>query len=129
MAALGVPISRWPTYSAAPTSPNCPRAQMLADGQVVAVLAVVDQFADRLEDHPVVVAREVACGHQVGDVVPRLVVQHEPAEQRAFGIRRRYLRAEFAAPGVAGTRHGKAVMLACRNDRKTLSEWAEKTGS
>ena len=61
--------------------------QMLADSQIVAVLAVMDEIADRAVDQPVVLAGEIAAGQQIRHVVPGLVIQHEAAEQGALGIR------------------------------------------
>ena len=63
--------------------------EMLANGQIVAVLAVVDQIANRAENQAVVVARKIAAGQKVRHLIPGLVVQHEAAKQRTLGVNRR----------------------------------------
>src|SRR5690606_20317763 len=58
----------------------------LADGDRVGRLVALDERRDRVEDQAVIGAVEIGRLDGVGDLVPRAVIEHEPAEHRALGF-------------------------------------------
>ena len=60
--------------------------QMLADGDRVGRLITLDELRDRSEDQPVIRAVQIVDAHDVRDLVPRALIEHEPAEQGLLGF-------------------------------------------
>ena len=59
---------------------------MLAYRDGVRWLIALHQRADRLEDQTMVIAIEIVGGHHVRYLIPRVVRQHETAEQGLLGL-------------------------------------------
>ena len=62
--------------------------EALGHRQCVGGLAVLDELADVLEDQAVIGAIKILPGEQIGDLVPRGIVEQQPPEHRLLGFDR-----------------------------------------
>ena len=60
---------------------------MLADGDGIGRLVALDERGDGAEDQAMVGAVQVVGGDDVGDLVPRALVEHQAAEQATARLR------------------------------------------
>ncbi len=94
--------------------------QVLADGDGVGRLVALDEVRDGQEDQPVVGAIQILGGDDVRNLIPRSLIEHEPAEQRLLGLYR-VRREPQPLRGAAGDIGGcsgfghRCVELAARN--------------
>ncbi len=88
--------------------------ELLAYRDRIGRLIALDEIRDRAEDQPVVGAVEVFDAQNVCDLVPRALVEHEPAQQRLLGLDR--MRRETQLIGGHGSRSEAAG--------STLGSWA-----
>ena len=78
--------------------------QVLGDGYRVGRLVARDELRDRAEDQPMIGAVEILGDHDVRDLVPRALIQHQPAEQRLLGLDRVRRQAELIRGRECGSR-------------------------
>ena len=89
LAALGVLAASEPRYAWPPISASLPlRSRLSATVSASAGLSFSIELADVLEDRAVVGAVEIGLGDEIGDPVPRRVVEQQSAENGLLGFDR-----------------------------------------